>query len=184
LNEGVDRAGHLIEQLLAAARTESANVPTAMQEVDLAELIRRSMADVFPQAESKGITFDFDTPENVMGVADPDMLKILMRNLLDNAVRYTPKDGMVKVKAGSDGGKVTLVIDDSGPGIPAQDRQRVFERFVRGDTAGQKGSGLGLSIVKNIVEQHQANITLGDSPLGGLRVTVAFKPLSEGKVSA
>jgi two-component system OmpR family sensor kinase/two-component system sensor histidine kinase QseC len=184
LNEGVDRAGHLIEQLLAAARTESANVPTAMQEVDLAELIRRSMADVFPQAESKGITFDFDTPENVMIAADPDMLKILMRNLLDNAVRYTPNGGMVKVKAGSDDGKVTLVIDDSGPGIPMQDRQRVFERFVRGDTAGQKGSGLGLSIVKNIVEQHQANITLGDSPLGGLRVTVAFKPLSEGKVPA
>lgn len=184
LHDGVDRAGHLIEQLLAAARTESIDVQAAMQPLDLAETMRRAMADVFPQAENKRISLDFDTPDQLMVDADADLLKILMRNLLDNAIRYTPQGGKVKVKACDEAGTAILQIDDSGPGIPVQDRQRVFERFVRGETAGQKGSGLGLSIVKNIVEQHHAGITLGDSPLGGLRVSVAFKPLNDRKFSA
>jgi signal transduction histidine kinase len=177
LNEGVDRASHLIEQLLVAARTEATEVAPNMQPVDVAETMRRAMADVFPFAESKKITLDFDTPDNLMITADDNALKILMRNLLDNAVRYTPQGGIVKAKASREEGKVVLIVDDSGPGIPEQDRQRVFERFVRGETAGQKGSGLGLSIVKNIVDQHQANIALSDSPMGGLRVTVVFKSI-------
>ncbi|HEY8100656.1 MAG TPA: ATP-binding protein [Burkholderiaceae bacterium] len=179
LNDGVDRASHLIEQLLVAARTEATEVTPNMQPVDLAETMRRTMADVFPFAESKQITLDFDAQDNLMIAADSDALKILMRNLLDNAVRYIPQGGTVKAKASYGEGKVTLVIDDSGSGIPEQDRQRVFERFVRGESAGQKGSGLGLSIVKNIVDQHQGTITLSDSPLGGLRVTVAFKGIKE-----
>lgn len=177
LNDGVDRASHLIEQLLVAARTDATEVTPSMQPVDLAETMRRAMADVFPLAESKRITLDFDAPDNLMIAADSDALKILMRNLLDNAVRYTPQGGAVKAKAARETAGITLVIDDSGPGIPAQDRQRVFERFVRGETAAQKGSGLGLSIVKNIVDQHRGTITLSDSPFGGLRATVVFKAI-------
>ena len=175
LNDGVDRASHLIEQLLVAARTESTEVKKVIQPIDLAETMRRAMADIFTLAESRQIALDFDAPDKLMVTADSDALKILMRNLLDNAVRYTPQGGTVKAKAAQEKEGVALVIDDSGPGIPEQDRQRVFERFVRGETGGQKGSGLGLAIVKNIVEQHQASITLSDSPLGGLRVTVLFK---------
>ncbi|MGZ3235915.1 MAG: sensor histidine kinase [Burkholderiaceae bacterium] len=178
LNEGVDRASHLIEQLLVAARTEATEVVPNMRPVDLAETMRRAMADVFPLAENKRITLDFDAADNLMIAADSDALKILMRNLLDNAVRYTPQDGTVRAKASCGEGEVTLVIDDSGPGIAKQDRQRVFERFVRGETAAQKGSGLGLSIVKNIVDQHHGTITLSDSPLGGLRATVVFKSMN------
>ncbi len=175
LHEGVDRASHLIEQLLVAARTESTELKQAIQPVDLAETMRRAMADIFTLAESRQIALDFDAPDNLMVAADSDALKILMRNLLDNAVRYTPQGGTVKAKAAREKEGVALVIDDSGPGIPEQDRQRVFERFVRGETGGQKGSGLGLAIVKNILEQHQASIALSNSPLGGLRVTVIFK---------
>jgi two-component system OmpR family sensor kinase/two-component system sensor histidine kinase QseC len=177
LNEGVDRASHLIEQLLVAARTEATEAPTSMQPLDVAEAMRRAMADVFTLAEHKQITLDFDAPDNLMIAADSDAIKILMRNLLDNAVRYTPSGGTVKAKAAREGDRIVLTIDDSGPGIPQQDRQHVFERFVRGETAGQKGSGLGLSIVKNIVEQHQGSITLADSQLGGLRVMVMFQSL-------
>lgn len=178
LNDGVDRASHLIEQLLVAARTEATEAAPNMQPVDLAETMRRTMADVFPLAENKRITLDFDAADNLMIAADSDALKILMRNLLDNAVRYTPQGGAVQAKASCEEGKITLMIDDSGPGIAERDRQRVFKRFVRGQTAGQEGSGLGLSIVKNIMDQHQGTITLSDSPLGGLRVAVTFKAIN------
>jgi two-component system OmpR family sensor kinase len=105
-------------------------------------------------------------------------LHILLRNLLDNAVKYTPASGQVDVALGLQDGKVTLSVEDSGPGIDLNDRDRVFDRFFRGsDAQAEGGSGLGLAIVKVIADRHGADLALGESVrLGGLKVEVRFPP--------
>jgi signal transduction histidine kinase len=187
LNLGVDRATHMIEQLLIAARTEATGAAHAMQPQNLAEITRRVIAGIFPLAQSRQIALDYEAPDRLDVVGNSEGLQILMRNLLDNAVRYTPPGGTVSVKASASASasvdnsdaKVAVIVDDSGPGIAEPDRQRVFERFVRGTINEQKGSGLGLAIVKNIVDLHHGAIQLGDSPLGGLRVLLTFDAVSE-----
>lgn len=177
LNEGVDRATRLIEQLLTAARTDphDAIVDLAnLAPTDLAELARRAIADVFPLAQSRRIDIGLEAAAHVMCRAEAGSLHILVRNLLDNAVRYTPEGGTVQVSATAAGEGAILVVEDSGPGIPEQDRARVFDRFYRREPNQQTGSGLGLSIVKNIADQHGARIELASSPLGGLKIVVSF----------
>jgi two-component system OmpR family sensor kinase/two-component system sensor histidine kinase QseC len=105
---------------------------------------------------------------------DASALRILVRNLVDNAVRYTPSGGRVQVKLGNDTRQPVLTVDDSGPGIPQAERARVFDRFFRGAGHSEGGSGLGLAIVRGIAAQHRARIELSDSPLGGLRAAVTF----------
>ena len=175
LHEGVDRAAHLIEQLLTAAQTDPNDREAKRQELDLAELMRQAVAESFVLAQARRIEIAQDAPEHVMLQADPAGLRILARNLLDNAIRYTPEGGTVHVTVAHDGDRVVLTIEDSGPGIPEQDRLRVFDRFYRRNAEDQRGSGLGLAIVKNIVEQHHAEITLGASRAGGLKVEVVFR---------
>ena len=144
--------------------------------IDLAEVARLAVADVVALAEARNIEVSLDAqgPIPVHGNA-PD-LRILVRNLADNAIRYTPAGGRVDIalRAGNDG--ALLTVDDSGPGIPADERERVFDRFYRrklaDDAAAEIGSGLGLAIVRTIAEQHGASVALNDSHLGGLRVLV------------
>lgn len=174
LNDGVDRAARLIEQLLTAARTEPGDAPAARQPVDLAEAMRRVIAELFPMAQSRRIDIAFEAPEHLMIEGDGDKLRILMRNLVDNAVRYTPEGGIVRIGAQREGQAIVLAVEDSGPGIAPEHRQQVFRRFYRGQTHGQGGSGLGLAIVKNIADTHHASVRLSDSALGGLRAEVRF----------
>lgn len=174
LHEGVDRASRLIEQLLVAARSEAAGETRSMQQVNLAELMRLAIAEMFPLAQAKRIAIDFDAPEELHLIADAEGLKTLMRNLLDNAIRYTPAGGTVHAAAAADGQGATLMVEDSGPGIAESERERVFQRFYRGMATEQEGSGLGLAIVKNVVDQHRATIQLGTSSLGGLRIAIHF----------
>jgi two-component system, OmpR family, sensor kinase len=100
---------------------------------------------------------------------------MLTTNLVDNAVQYTPSGGTVDVRVTTYDGRVCLVVIDSGRGIPAAARERVFDRFYRHESAGVTGSGLGLAIVRKVAERHGAAIELDDGPGGrGLRVTVTF----------
>ena len=99
---------------------------------------------------------------------------LLLRNLLGNAIRYTPAGGQISVSTHRNGDSVTLTVDDSGPGIPPESRGRVFERFDRLGVQGDEGVGLGMSIVQSVVVAHHAMIRLLESPLGGLRVQVHF----------
>ena len=103
-------------------------------------------------------------------------LRLLLSNLVGNAVRYTPDGGRVDVGVQADGGGTLLVVGDTGPGIPADERERVFDRFYRrpGETA--EGSGLGLAIVRAVAERHGADVRLRDADGGGLRVEVRFPP--------
>jgi signal transduction histidine kinase len=182
LTAGVDRATRLVEQLLALARSEAAPtrdaaMPTA---APLAELVRQAMADVGPLAAARGTTLELDVADGAAatlahGVAD---VSALARNLIDNAVRYSPDGGRVAVWVGTEpasGGAAVLQVDDNGPGIPPADRETVFDRFVRRDNAaGQTGSGLGLAIVRQVALRQGARVTLEDSPLGGLRARVVW----------
>jgi two-component system OmpR family sensor kinase len=176
LTAGIERATRLVEQLLVLARQEASDASgAAASQVSLADLARRAVADMSGAAQAKGIDLGLQSADEVSVRGQGDALMILMRNLADNAIKYTPVGGTVDVSVRADGDGALLVVEDSGPGIPAEERERVFDRFYRiaGSEAG--GSGLGLAIIKAIAERHGAQLTLDSSErLGGLRVAIRF----------
>ncbi|MCK9531783.1 MAG: ATP-binding protein [Gammaproteobacteria bacterium] len=174
ITEGVDRATHLVEQLMTLARLDPAQVDASRARIDLNRVSGDVLAQLAPEALSKSIELDLTEAEVGEMQGRADLIAILMRNLVDNAVRYTPQGGRIVVRVRDYDHEVCLEIDDSGPGIPNTELDRVFDRFYRGLGHGQPGCGLGLSIVQRIAELHRAAITLGESPLGGLRVAVRF----------
>jgi len=176
LAAGIDRAARLVEQLLALARSEPGAPAPALETLDLAELVRRALADTLPQARAREVelTLGADTPVLLRG--ERSGLAALVRNLADNAVRHAPRGSQVelRVEPAADGGAL-LTVDDAGPGIPPAERERVFDRFYRSGEPQAPGSGLGLAIVKSIADQHGATLDLGRSEsLGGLRVRLRF----------
>ena len=178
LVSGVDRAARLVEQLLALARSEPGAPVVAHAPVALAPLLQTLLADLAPLAESRTIQLSLDAPAGPQDSAVPGdaaALAILARNLVDNALRYTPAGGEVLVSLVAQPEGVLLRVDDSGPGIPESERDKVFDRFVRGpNSAGSSGSGLGLAIVRAIAGRHGARVSLSESTLGGLRVEVGL----------
>jgi signal transduction histidine kinase len=175
LGEGIVRAQRLVEQLLALARSESVSPATTHQAVDLAELAREVLAALWPLAQARHQTLSLDAPAPCVVSGERSALYALLRNLADNALRYTPEGGEVRlrVEAAADG-TAQLVVDDTGPGIPPAERERVFDRFWRRASGQADGSGLGLAIVRAVAQRHGAHLTLDQSPSGGLRVSVHF----------
>lgn len=174
LRQGIARAAWLVEQLLALARNEPGAAPRPHANVDLAELARAALADAVPAALARGTELELQAEQPVVLSGDAASLQMLARNLVDNAVRHSPPGARVRVGVTADAAGARLVVDDSGPGIPAEERERVFDRFYRRNPAASDGSGLGLAIVRRVAERHGATVRLDDSPLGGLRVEVAF----------
>lgn len=174
---GTDRATHLVEQLLTLARLDPEGESAVLKETcDLAALARRILADQTPTALSKHIELELTGLESVPITGNSAMLGILLRNLVDNAIRYTPSGGRVAVSVVAN----RLEVTDSGPGIPEQEKQRVFDRFYRVLGTEASGSGLGLSIVQRIVDHHGAKLILETGEQGkGLSVTVVFHPCSD-----
>ena len=182
LNDGIDRAIALAGQLLALAREESArHQPATAQAVDLQELVRRVVSDVLPPAQARRIDLGLapgdNEPLQVQG--DPQALHTLLRNLLDNAIKYTPDGGQVDISLALRDHSPCLFVEDSGPGLAQAERARVFDRFYRVPGTNAQGSGLGLAIVKAIADAHGATVVLDQSPrLGGLRCEVRFARLA------
>ncbi|MDQ1833735.1 sensor histidine kinase [Massilia scottii] len=176
LSAGLQRTRILLDQLLTLARTQEAPREAAGK-VSLAHVIREVLEDMIPLAEAKKIDL------GVIGEADGEVqarfvdLKVLVKNLLDNAVRYTPEGGRVDLTVRCEGRAVILQVDDTGPGIAPAERERVFDPFYRVLGNGEIGSGLGLSITRTVAESMQATIALSDSrpPETGLRVLVTFR---------
>ena len=175
LNQGIDRAIHLVEQLLVLAREEAgAGQASAIgEQINLQDVVKLAVADVLPLARHKQIDLGLaenQAPELLQVRGQSEALRILLRNLLDNAVKYTPEAGQVDVSLHLHAGQPVLTIEDSGPGIAPDDRPRVFDRFFRAsDVALESGSGLGLAIVKVIAQRHGATLALDRSDrLGGL----------------
>ena len=173
LAAGIERAARLVEQLLALARSEP-GAAAAAQRLDLSELVREAVADTVPLALSRGTQFELSAGQPVWVDGDAAALRVLARNLADNAVRYAPRGARVEVQVSQPDGVPMLQVDDSGPGIPPAERERVFDRFYRRGLAEESGSGLGLAIVRSVAQRHGATVALDDSPLGGLRVTLRF----------
>lgn len=182
LTAGIDRATRLVEQLLILARQEATAAEGAVtRPVDLADLARRTVADLAGVAAAKGVDLGVQQADPAAVDGQPDALQILLRNLVDNAVKYTPGGGTVDISVQHEGPKIVVQVEDSGPGIPPEERERVFDRFYRVAGSEAAGSGLGLAIIKAIAERHRATLVLDASQrLGGLKAVVTFKGPAAG----
>jgi len=180
-----ERATRLINQLLALARAEhrGAEAPS-FEAFDLAQLTREVVRDWVPQAIERQIDLGVDVPAEPAEIfGAPLMLREMLGNLIDNALRYTPAGGAVTARVLRDGAEVVLEVEDTGPGIAEAERARVFDRFYRVLGTQVEGSGLGLAIVREIVEQHDAEVGIRtparrhdlDPTLPGALFRVRFK---------
>lgn len=174
LSQGIERGRSLLDQLLTLAKAQSATgVPQSP--VSVQDIYRRVLEDLMPLAEAKHIDIGVEGTQNAeVWVSEPDLIAVV-RNLVDNAIRYTPEGGQVDLSVNVSGGKARLRIQDNGPGIPLDERDRVFDPFYRTLGSEQIGSGLGLSIVQTIAHRIGAEIRLDFSDparQAGLSVTV------------
>jgi signal transduction histidine kinase len=142
--------------------------------VTLESVAAEAITDTHAFAQSRQVELELQADPAARVHGDPASLRTLIRNLVDNAVRYTPEQGRVRVLARETPTGAVLEVIDSGPGIPATERDRIFDRFFRRAAAPEGGTGLGLAIVKAIADRHGATVALDDVPEGGLHVTVRF----------
>jgi signal transduction histidine kinase len=175
LLRGTDRVSHLVDQLLDLARVDSMpkDAESMFEPILVSDIYQEVMHDLGPRGERKLITLSARLPA-VSIVGHRFAVHVLLRNLVANALAYTPEGGRVEVSARRDGNAVEICVDDSGPGIPPADRERALQRFNRLGRNQVDGSGLGLAIVLSVTELHRAPLVLTDSPLGGLRVSIRF----------
>ena len=178
LGAAVERAIHLVEQLLALARSEPQEMTPDFALVDLSAVAAEGVSDTHELALSRHVDLGLEAAPDLVVRGHRDALRVLVRNLVDNAVRYTPSYGSVQVRCVATATEAVLEVTDTGPGIAAADRERVFDRFYRRAAAEESGTGLGLAIVKAIAERHGAHIVLDEAPGGGLRAAVHFPPAS------
>lgn len=178
LKAGVQRAIHLVQQLLALARVEPDGQAEPFQPLSLDDLVRMVVSEYAALALDKDIDLGIGRAERVSLQGAREGLRVLVGNLADNAIRYTPPGGRVDLAIYPERDWAVVQVTDTGPGIPPAERERVFDRFYRKPGSAGQGSGLGLAIAKGIVDRHRGVITLDDGPGGaGLTVTVRL-PLS------
>jgi two-component system sensor histidine kinase QseC len=179
LQVGVERASRLVDQLLTLARVDPESGLAQREPIALDGLAEEVLSVFTGEAAIKQLELDLAIGRGCIVAGQRDSLAILLRNLIDNAIRYTPEKGRIELSIKREEDGVVLRIGDSGPGIPEAQRERIFDRFYR--VAGQEiaGCGLGLSIVKRIAELHGAELSLGDSPIGGLEVRLWFPEQNE-----
>jgi two-component system OmpR family sensor kinase len=174
LEAGVKRASHLVAQLLALARLDpdAARAPAAP--VDLAQLAREAADELAALAQQGGIALATALPTVAPAQGHEAALRMAITNLLDNALRYTPAGGRVELALQEDADLWRLAVSDTGPGLPADERERVFDRFYRGRDSTAPGSGLGLAIVREVALLHGGSAFIDDGP-GGRGLTVGFR---------
>lgn len=176
VQRGIDRLGRLVGQLLAISRLDPAAGPPELGPTELGGVCQAVLEELAMTSLTRRVALEFDRSEpSLLVSADPTLLGLLIRNLVDNALRYTPSGGRVLIRVERTHGQVCFIVEDSGPGIEADARERVFERFHRELGHNETGSGLGLAIVRQVAELHGARIALDQSPrLHGLRASVWF----------
>jgi two-component system, OmpR family, sensor kinase len=180
LNQRLDRSIHLVKQLLALARNESGAQNLHYSAVDLSALAQEVAQDFMALAESCHTDLLLNIEPNILVSGQQESLRILISNLLDNAIRYTPNFGQVIISVKREVEQIVLRVIDNGGGIPEQERERVLDRFYRREGTEVTGSGLGLAIVRNITEAHHAILMLSDNlVMPGLIVTVKFPYLTK-----
>ena len=178
-----ERLGRLVEQLLDLSRLESGTAELVREPVDVAALVERVRSEVAVARGGRGASVVVEVAAGIPRVeADRERLHQVLYNLLDNAVRYTPQDGQVTVRARSEGPNLRIEVEDTGPGIPEDQRSLVFERFYRLDPSRSRedgGTGIGLAIARSIVDAHAGRIWVDAAPGGGSRFVVEL-PVGAG----
>lgn len=172
LGTGVERATRVVSQLLTFARLEPQAIRLKVQRVNALNLTRTELAEITPLALARHqeLTLEVDETQDYQLYMDTAQFSTLLQNLLSNAIQYTPEAGVIQVQLEAHKDHLSLQVQDSGPGVPAAFREKLFERFFRLGTG--QGAGLGLSIVARILELHQGRIELGTASLGGLSVRI------------
>lgn len=178
IQAGLNRSTHLLHQMLALSRAEPDALKIAQfKPVNLTQLISEVAKSFIPLALNKNIDFGVETEnEPIYVTGNEGSLYDLVSNLVDNALLYTSSQGRVTIQLKKNGSTVDLSVEDNGPGIPISERAKIFERFYRLDSSGIVGSGLGLSIVHEIAETHQATVSVNEGYEGqGTAIIVRFK---------
>jgi two-component system sensor histidine kinase QseC len=179
---GCDRAAHLIDQLLTIARIDTLGVEAA-EPCRLRALSSEVIAELAPAAIVKGSQLELPEGDEMVVRGNNGLLRILLRNLLDNAISHTPSGTSIRVSVSSEQGEACLSVSDDGPGIPEEEKEKVLERFYRPLGTQASGSGLGLSIVKRIAEIHGAALSIAPLREGkGLNVRVTFANIDRGDI--
>ncbi|MFD3300810.1 ATP-binding protein [Aquipseudomonas alcaligenes] len=168
---GIDRATRVVNQLLTLARMEPLIERGEMAQVDVLALVRETLAELTPWVLKQGLELDLEAGEGDYHLnADPGSLGIALQNLVTNAVNHSPAGGRLHVRLSADAQRLLLQVEDQGPGIPAEDIERVFERFYSRGTV--QGAGLGLAIVQSIARRHAGQIRLRNLDSGGLQASL------------
>jgi signal transduction histidine kinase len=167
----VQRLTALVDDLLLLARSDSGAISLERLPLQLDDVAAEAAAALSPPAAAAGVRLEVD-PQPTPTVGDPSRLRQLVMILLDNAIRHSPRDGLVRVVVRPDGPVATIAVEDAGPGVAPEDRPRVFDRFWRAPGAPAGGTGLGLAIAKWIAEHHDGSIAVDRSEAGGARFEV------------
>ena len=176
--QGLERLNHVVNQLLVLASIEPERIRRSFEQVNLGLTAGEVMSELSPLALEKEIELELEASEKLYVRGNQELITILFTNLVSNAIKFTPRKGTVSVEVTNLNNGISLSVEDTGPGIPEEKKAWVFERLNRGTEGG--GSGLGLSIVKEICQLHQATIMLQDKKsAGGLSVNLFFPRLSE-----
>ena len=176
IDESAARAGHLIEQMLTLSRAEARELIEAGERVDLAELACSIIGRYLPQALDRRIDLGYEgIAGGVRVIGNRVLLRELLANLVDNAIRYGRAGGRATVSVVEEADAIVLGVADDGSGIPAEDRETIFRRFRRADSSAAHGAGLGLAIVKEIADRHEAQLSLDTAGGPGCRFSVRFR---------
>jgi signal transduction histidine kinase len=175
IDQEARRLSHLVENLLAVSRADRGGLEITPRRLDLMSELRRAVESFQPIAAARTVRLAVDGPDRLDAVVDGEAFRQIVLNLLDNAVKFGPAGQMVGLAMAEVNGAARLTIDDEGPGIPADARERVFERFVRLDRefeSGIAGTGLGLALVRELAKLHGGSVVASAAPNGGTRITV------------
>lgn len=181
LVRGVDRSSHLIDQLLTLARFYADDVARELSEISMGHLLRDVLSDIAPLAHERNIDIILQHKIDTNTRGHSDALAAMLRNIVDNAIRYSPIGGTVELSVDESNGYVVVQVDDNGPGIPITERENAFGRFCRLGRNEAPGSGLGLSIAQRIADMHGIVLGLDTSPARGLRVNIRFPRSGEAR---
>src|SRR5262249_6045696 len=174
-----------VDDLLDVARLEEGRMDVRYEAVDLAARVRLCASDFRGLSEDRGLRFTVNTPDALPAQADGEKISRIVLNLLSNAFKFTPRGGEIRCELSAQDDQARLVVEDSGPGIPEEMREAVFERFRQLEGGANRrfgGTGLGLAIVKDFVELQHGTVGVDQGPLGGARFTILLplKPQGAG----